>query len=179
MNRFILPLGGFALLVLVLFLGVKTSPERSTLQSVLIGKPAPEFTLPDLMNPGRQLSSKDWAGNAYVLNVWGTWCPGCRQEHETLLRIAQLGQAPLIGINWKDEDSLAHEWLAQLGNPYAAIVSDHSGRTAIDWGVYGAPETFLVDSQGLVQYRHVGPMTMEVWEKQFVPRITGKPVDPS
>jgi cytochrome c biogenesis protein CcmG/thiol:disulfide interchange protein DsbE len=176
MNRFILPLGGFALLVIVLFFGVKNSPNRSTLTSVLIGRQAPEFTLPDMQNPGRMLSTKDFRGKPWVLNVWGTWCVSCRVEHQTLMEIAQLDQAPIVGLNWKDDLDLAQEWLTRLGNPYDAIAVDQDGRSAIDWGVYGAPETFLVDAQGVVQYRLAGPMTHEVWQREFLPRIQGKTV---
>jgi cytochrome c biogenesis protein CcmG, thiol:disulfide interchange protein DsbE len=110
-----------------------------------------------------------------VLNVWGTWCPACRYEHQTLIDISQSGQAPIVGLNWKDDLDLANEWLAQLGNPYEMIAVDKEGRTAIDWGVYGAPETFLVDAEGKVQFRLAGPMTHEIWEREFLPRIQGKP----
>ena len=176
MNRFILPLGGFALLVVVLYFGVQNSPNRSTLTSALIGRPAPQFTLPNLLNPESKVNTKDMLGKPWVFNVWGTWCPACRVEHQTLVEIAGLGQAPIVGLNWKDDLELAHEWIARLGNPYAAIAVDKEGRTAIDWGVYGAPETFLVDANGLVQYRLAGPMTHEIWEREFLPRIQGKAV---
>jgi len=174
MNRFVLPLGVFALLVIVLYVGVKNSPDREHMKSVLIGRPAPEFTLPDLMNPGATLSNAKFIGKPYVLNVWGTWCPSCRVEHQTLLELSKQQDVPIIGLNWKDEPDLAHEWLAQLGNPYAAIAVDQPGRTAIDWGVTAAPETFLVDARGVVQFRLAGAMTHEIWEKEFVPRIQGK-----
>jgi cytochrome c biogenesis protein CcmG/thiol:disulfide interchange protein DsbE len=106
-----------------------------------------------------------------VLNVWGTWCGGCRQEHDTLLAIAAQRAVPIVGLNWKDDNALAQQWLTQLGNPYAVVAEDREGRTAIDWGVYGAPETFLIGPDGVVLYKHIAPMTMEVWNKEFLPRI--------
>jgi cytochrome c biogenesis protein CcmG/thiol:disulfide interchange protein DsbE len=176
MNRFIAPLGVFALLVVVLYLGVKSAPNRSTLTSVLIGKPAPEFVLPNLMNPTETVSTQDLKGKPWIFNVWGTWCVACRVEHQALMDIAQTSEVPIVGLNWKDDLDLAHEWLARLGNPYEVIAVDKEGRAAIDWGVYGAPETFLIDAQGTVQYRLAGAMTKEVWEREFLPRIQGKPV---
>jgi cytochrome c biogenesis protein CcmG/thiol:disulfide interchange protein DsbE len=180
MNRFLLPLGVFVLLAVVLYVGVKNSPDREHLRSVLIGKPAPQFTLPDLMHPGNTLSNAQFKGKPYLLNVWGTWCVTCRVEHPMLMQLAQKQEVPIIGLNWKDEDeSLAHEWLREFGNPYTAIAQDKPGREAINWGVTAAPETFLVDANGIVQYRLAGAMTPEIWEREFLPRIQGKePVNP-
>lgn len=175
MNRFLLPLGGFVLLALVLYFGVKSSPDREHLRSVLIGKPAPQFTLPDLLNPGTTLSNAKFNGKPYLLNVWGTWCVTCRVEHPFLMQLAQKQEVPILGLNWKDEDeSLAHDWLKEFGNPYTAIAQDKPGREAINWGVTAAPETFLVDANGIVQYRLAGAMTQEVWDREFLPRIQGK-----
>ncbi len=174
MNRFLFPLGVFALLAVVLYVGVKNSPNRETMTSVLIGRPAPQFTLPDLMTPGASVSSATFRGKPYVFNVWATWCPSCRVEHQTLLELSKQQEVPIVGLNWRDEDDLAHEWLARLGNPYAAIAVDKPGRTAIDYGVTGAPETFLVDANGIVQYRLAGAMTHEIWQREFVPRLAGK-----
>ena len=176
LNRFVLPLGGFVLLTIVLYLGVKNSPDRDNLRSALLGRPAPEFTLPDLMNAGGTLSNAQFRGKPYVLNVWGTWCVACRYEHETLLELSQKQDVPIIGLNWKDETDLAHEWLARLGNPYKAIATDKQGRTAIDFGVTAAPETFLIDANGVVQYRLAGPMTHAIWKREFEPRLAGKSV---
>jgi cytochrome c biogenesis protein CcmG/thiol:disulfide interchange protein DsbE len=139
--------------------------------SPLIGKPAPEFTLPSLQDPNYPVASRELLGQAWVLNVWGTWCSGCRQEHDTLLAIAAQRSVPIVGLNWKDDNGAAQQWLAQLGNPYAVIAEDREGRTAIDWGVYGAPETFLIGPDGIVLYKHIAPMTMEVWNQEFMPRI--------
>lgn len=171
MNRFIIPLGVFAILAVVLAIGIKHSPEKGVIPSALIGKPAPEFTLPVLTDTGRTFSSKELRGKWYVFNVWGTWCVECRAEHNALLEIRKLGQVPLIGLDWKDEDPQALQWLSELGNPYEIVAADREGRTAIDWGVYGAPETFLVDPNGIVVYKYVGPLTLEAWQTQFVPRL--------
>ena len=171
MNRFIVPLGIFALLAIVLAIGIKHSPEKGTIPSPLIGKAAPQFTLPVLTDSNRTLRSADLKGRWYVFNVWGTWCGGCREEHSVLLEIRKTAQVPLIGLDWKDEDPQALQWLAELGNPYEVVATDREGRIAIDWGVYGAPETFLVDPQGVVVYKYVGPLTLEAWQTQFVPRL--------
>src|SRR5262245_21573767 len=155
----------------VLYIGVRHSLDKSTMVSALLGKPAPSFELPILGQPEHVFSSKQFAGRPWVMNVWGTWCVECRNEHETLLAIAGKNAVPLVGLNWRDEDDAANEWLRQLGNPYSVVAVDREGRTAIDFGVYGAPETFFIDAGGLVQYRHVGPMTPEVWEREFASRL--------
>ncbi|MGI8561663.1 MAG: DsbE family thiol:disulfide interchange protein [Luteimonas sp.] len=155
-----LPLALFAVLVALLSAGVWLSrnPDREALPSPLIGKPAPAFSLPLLQEPGRLLSSDELRGAPYVLNVWGSWCPECRVEHPVLTTLAESGRVRVLGYNWKDERDDALRWLEQFGNPYWAVVVDVEGRTAIDWGVYGAPETFLVDGDGIVRWKHVGPV---------------------
>jgi cytochrome c biogenesis protein CcmG/thiol:disulfide interchange protein DsbE len=124
-----------------------------------------------LADSSRTLSSADLKGRWYVFNVWGTWCYECRAEHDALLEIQKLAQVPIIGLDWKDEEPDAVRWLSELGNPYEVVATDHEGRTAIDWGVYGAPETFLVDPKGVVVYKYVGAMTLEAWQTLFVPRL--------
>jgi cytochrome c biogenesis protein CcmG/thiol:disulfide interchange protein DsbE len=171
MNRFVLPLGAFALLAIVLGVGIKHSPDKGTIPSPLIGKQAPQFTLPVLTDPSQTLRSSDLKGRWYVFNVWGTWCGGCRQEHSVLLQIRKTGLVPVIGLDWRDEDAQAMEWINQLGNPYEVVAVDREGRTAIDWGVYGAPETFLVNPEGIVVYKYIGPLTLEAWQVEFVPRL--------
>ncbi len=143
------------------------------IKSPLIGRTAPPFLLPSVIDPSKQLDSHSLAGQAYVVNIWGTWCAACRDEHEALLEIARSKQVPLIGIDWRDERALAMSYLAQLGNPYREVVSDSDGRVAIDWGVYGAPETFLVSPAGVVLYKHIGAMTDKVWRDEFLPRLPG------
>jgi cytochrome c biogenesis protein CcmG/thiol:disulfide interchange protein DsbE len=170
-NRFILPAGIFGVLVVVLAIGVIRSPEKGTLASALVGKPAPAFSLPELSDPTRTVDTKSLAGKPYVMNVWATWCVECRAEHQVLLDAARDGRLPIIGLNWRDENGPALQWLAELGNPYRAVAVDADGRVAIDYGVYGAPESFFVDAQGIVQYRHVGALTAEVWQKEFIGRL--------
>jgi len=170
-SRFLIPAAIFLALAGVLYVGVVHSPNKSTMQSALLGKTVPDFTLPVLGNPGMNLTRSQLAGRPWVLNVWGTWCVACREEHPVLLDIARQNVLPLVGLDWKDEDDAALEWLKQLGNPYSVVVADRDGRTAINFGVYGAPETFFIDAEGRVQYRHVGPMTAEVWDREFLSRL--------
>lgn len=164
-----MPIGVFGLLVAVFVVGLGKDP--TLVPSPLVGKPAPDFTLPRLDDPSQTLSRSDLIGKTSLVNVWGTWCSGCRQEHDTLVALARDGGIPIYGINWKDDQQLARQWLTSLGNPYAAVGVDQDGRVAIDWGVYGAPETFLIGPDGTVLYKHIAPMTQDVWQEQFLPRI--------
>jgi len=170
-NRFLIPAGVFVALAGILYVGVVHSPNKSTMQSALLGKAAPKFSLPVLGEPSRTLNSTELAGRPWVLNVWATWCGACREEHAALVDIARAQQVPIVGLDWRDEDDAAQQWLAELGNPYAVVAVDREGRTAINFGVYGAPETFFIDAGGHVQYRHVGAMTPEVWQREFVARL--------
>lgn len=170
MNRFLLPGGVFVLLVVLLFIGIQRAPQKTVIPSALLGKSAPAFTLP-VLGSSESFDSVSLRGRWYLLNVWGTWCAECRNEHEMLLEIARNDQLPMVGLNWKDDDKAALEWLQSLGNPYDVVAADREGRVAIDWGVYGAPETFLVDDRGIVVYKHVGPMTPEVWSREFLARL--------
>ena len=171
MNRFALPIALFALLVVVLAIGIKHSPEKGVIASPLIGKPAPQFSLPSLTDGTRTVSSTALRGRWYLLNVWGSWCGTCREEHNMLLEVRQSGIVPLIGLDWKDDDAQALSWLQQLGNPYEVVAVDREGRTAIDWGVYAAPESFLVNPQGIVVYKCMGELTHEIWEREILPRL--------
>jgi cytochrome c biogenesis protein CcmG/thiol:disulfide interchange protein DsbE len=172
MNRFLIPLAVFVVLAAVLAIGIEHSPDKGLIASPLLGKPAPVFILPNLTNPAQLVRSADLKGRWYLLNVWGTWCGECRAEHEALLQVRRAGTVPLIGLDWKDDDSQARAWLTQLGNPYDAVAVDASGREAIEWGVYGAPETFLVNPQGIVVYKHIGALTQETWSKEILPRVS-------
>jgi cytochrome c biogenesis protein CcmG/thiol:disulfide interchange protein DsbE len=169
MNRFLVPIIGFAVLVFFLMIGLSRDP--TFVPSPLIGKQMPSFSLPRLGQSDQIVTDADLRGQFSVLNVWATWCTGCRQEHPVLNRIAEQGQVPIYGLNWKDDAALASGWLQQLGNPYTATAFDEEGRVAIDWGVYGAPETFLVAPDGTILYRHIAPITLEVWENEFLSRI--------
>ena len=167
--RFLVPAMGFAVLVGFFVVGLGRDPGQ--IPSPLIGKPAPAFALESLGDPGWTVGSADFAGRPWLLNVWATWCVGCRQEHDALLAIAGQKRVPLMGLNWRDDRALALRWLAELGNPYGSVAYDPEGRTAIDWGVYGAPETFLIDGSGHVVKKHIGPITLDVWEREFLPLL--------
>ena len=134
-NRFVLPLAGFALLVVLLAVGLKQAPEKGIIISPLVGKPAPGFELPDLLQPGNKVASSQYQGQWYLVNVWGSWCVACRVEHEALLQIKAQSRVPIIGIDWNDADDAGLEWLSKLGNPYTRVASDSEGRTAIAYGV--------------------------------------------
>jgi cytochrome c biogenesis protein CcmG, thiol:disulfide interchange protein DsbE len=170
-NRFLLPLGGFVLLAIVLGIGVKHSPDNGVIKSPLIGKAVPTFSLPDLQDPKRQLSSSDLKGRWYVVNIWGTWCPTCHEEHPWLLQYQKEGAVPIIGIDWNDQDDAALQYLSEKGNPYSSVIVDRDGRTAINFGVYAAPESFLVSPDGIIVYKIAGALTREVWEREILARI--------
>ena len=171
MWKFLLPMAAFVALAVLFAFGLNPNRDIHALPSPLIGKSAPLFNLTDVMDPARVVSNAALKGQVYMLNVWGTWCYACRQEHEALLDIARQHVLPIVGLDYMDQREKAQQWLTQLGNPYSAVAFDTDGRTAIDWGVYGAPETFLVDGQGRVIYKFISPMTAEVWQKDFLPRI--------
>jgi cytochrome c biogenesis protein CcmG, thiol:disulfide interchange protein DsbE len=175
MNRFTVPLVAFALLVVVLAIGIRQSPEKDLIPSPLIGKPAPDFSLPSLTDPGQRVSSTQLRGRWYIFNVWGTWCYACREEHPMLLKIRKAGVIPVIGLDWKDDRGDALAFLKDQGDPYATIAVDHDGSEAIMWGVYGAPESFLVNPQGIVISKFIGPITEEQWEQQILPRLSMSP----
>ena len=168
-----LPLAVVAVLGVLLGVGVWMSrnPNREALPSPLIGKPAPEFSLPVLHEPGRLFGTKELRGAPYLLNVWGSWCPACRDEHPVLTRFAETKRVRVVGFNWKDEHADALAWLERFGNPYWLIVRDYDGKVAIDWGIYGAPETFLVDGDGVIRWKYVGPMTDAVIRNDLVPKL--------
>lgn len=169
MIRYAIPVAAFAILVPVLLFGLKRDP--SELPSPYLGKPAPAFSLPNLRQPGETVGSVDYAGQLVLVNVWATWCVGCRQEHAFLMELAERGEIPIYGLNWRDrrEDALA--WLDTLGDPYVASGFDEDGSAGIDWGVYGAPETFLISADGTVLYKYIGPLAEPAWQSEFVPRI--------
>jgi cytochrome c biogenesis protein CcmG/thiol:disulfide interchange protein DsbE len=167
--RFLLPALAFAGLVVFFIIGLQKDPGR--IESPLIGKPAPAFALESLGDAAWKVGSADFVGRPWLLNVWATWCGGCREEHETLMAIAAENRLPMMGLNWRDDRALALRWLTQLGNPYVSVAFDPDGGTAIDWGVYGAPETFLIGADGNVLHKHIGPLTLEAWQQDFVPLL--------
>lgn len=167
--RFVAPAVLFAGLVAFFVVGLRLNPGE--IRSPLIGKPAPVFSLESLGNPAAKVATSDFAGRPWLLNVWATWCAGCRDEHDTLMAITRQNRLPMVGLNWRDDRALALRWLEQLGNPYVTVAFDPDGRTAIDWGVYGAPETFLIGADGRVLQKQIGVLTTEAWERDFVPLL--------
>jgi cytochrome c biogenesis protein CcmG/thiol:disulfide interchange protein DsbE len=172
----LLPLMVFLALATLLGAGIWLSAVRdpNAIPSPLIGKPAPAFELPSLHEPERTVRSEELLGRPYLLNVFGSWCPGCREEHPVIARLARAGHLPVIGFNWKDQREDALRWLNQFGDPYALIVVDFEGHTAIDYGVYGAPESFLIGADGTVLYKHIGPITWADIEREILPRLSSK-----
>ena len=166
---FLIPLVLFAVLIVFLAIGLGHDPHR--LPSALIDKPAPDFALPELREPGKIISPKQMRGKVWLLNVWGSWCVACREEHPFLMEIARSGAVPIYGLSWKDkrEDSLAV--LSELGDPYVLTVTDFDGRVAIDYGITGAPETYLIDKDGVIRYKEPGQLTPEIMEKTILPMV--------
>ncbi len=171
MNRHLVPLVVFAILMAVLKIALDPDRNLNDLPSPLLNKPAPEFDLPSLTDDTQRVSSASFDGEMVLLNVWATWCVGCRQEHSFLNELAESGQIPIYGINWRDQRPAALEWLEQLGDPYTATGYDEDARVGIDWGVYGAPESFLIAADGTVLFKQLGPLDWALWEQNFVPLI--------
>ncbi len=169
MNRNLLPLGVFLLLLGLLGYGLRLDPKL--VPSPLIDKAAPAFSLAVLDAPDRQLATTDMLGQVWVLNVWASWCVVCRQEHAVITELAEQELVAVIGLNYKDRPMAASQWLRRYGNPYVSSVSDQNGRVGIDWGVYGVPETFVIDAGGKIRYKHVGPVTREVLNNRILPII--------
>ena len=167
--RFIIPLGLFALLVFFLWRGLALDPRE--VPSPLIGKPAPAFALARLDDASRTIRRDDMLGKVWLLNVWASWCVACRQEHPTLLAFAKTKAAPLIGLNYKDTRPEGLGWLNEFGDPYDASIFDANGRVGIDFGVYGVPETFVVDGNGVIRMKHIGPLTPDVLANKIEPLL--------
>jgi cytochrome c biogenesis protein CcmG/thiol:disulfide interchange protein DsbE len=163
--KLFLPLLAFTVLSLFLFRGLWLDPRE--MPSALVGRPVPEFSLPRLGAQG-QVSQADIAGQVGLLNVWATWCPSCRVEHPYLVQLADAG-IPVYGLNYKDRDDAARRWLEELGNPYRFNIVDREGSLGLDLGVYGAPETYLIDAEGVIHYRHVGVVDENVWRTTLEP----------
>jgi cytochrome c biogenesis protein CcmG/thiol:disulfide interchange protein DsbE len=169
----LLPLAGFVLLVALLGFGIAfmRNNNLNEVPSPLIGKPAPEFTLPVLNDPDRLISNTDLAGKPYLLNVFASWCFACLDEHPLLMAEAKRLGVPIIGFNYKDEAEDATRWLNKFGDPYSVVIADRDGRVAIDFGVYGAPESFLVDGNGIIRYKRIGALTPDVLAREIRPRL--------
>jgi cytochrome c biogenesis protein CcmG, thiol:disulfide interchange protein DsbE len=166
---FLIPLGAFLALAIVLAVGLKLDPRE--VPSPLIDKPAPKFALARLDDAGKTVRLDDLKGKAFILNVWASWCVACREEHPLLVEFAKKRVVPLYGLNYKDQREDATRWLARFGNPYDASLFDDDGRVGIDFGVYGVPETFVIDKQGNVAYKHVGPMQPRDLERTILPLL--------
>lgn len=169
MKKFLIPIGLFALLGYLLYYGLRLDPRR--IPSPLIDKPLPAFSLPTLDNPDKILTNADLRGHVVMVNVWASWCVACKEEHPVLVELAARKQVTIIGLNYKDTRADALSVLRSKGDPYNTVLVDASGRTGIDWGVYGVPESFIVDKLGIIRYKQIGPITPEVWEKTLWPLI--------
>jgi cytochrome c biogenesis protein CcmG/thiol:disulfide interchange protein DsbE len=165
--KFLIPLALFAVLAVFLYRGLSLNPRE--VPSPLIGKPAPAFALPRLDDPAQTVRLEDMKGKVWVLNVWASWCTPCREEHPLVIALASTKRVPIYGLNYKDQGPAARRWLEQLGNPYTATLVDADGRVGIDFGVYGVPETFVIDGQGIVRYKHIGPLTADAVRNRLEP----------
>ncbi len=169
MLRFLVPLGIFAALVAFLWVGLGKDP--SLVPSPLIGKPAPAFRVVQLHDPNSQIGNADMLGKVWLLNVWASWCASCRHEHPLFMELARARLVPIYGLNYKDKREDGVNWLSQLGDPYVVSAFDADGRVGIDYGVYGVPETYVIDRQGIIRYKHVGPVTMEALQTKILPLV--------
>ena len=158
-------------LALVALLGVGLTLNPREVPSPLVGKAAPNFQLPQLHEPGKEFSEKDMLGKVWLLNVWASWCVSCREEHPVLVEFAKSGIAPLYGLNYKDQRKDGLAWLNQFGNPYVLSAYDREGRIGIDYGVYGVPETYVIDKKGIIRYKRIGPLTPEILKQKVVPLV--------
>jgi cytochrome c biogenesis protein CcmG/thiol:disulfide interchange protein DsbE len=167
--KFIIPLALFVVLVGFLMVGLNLNPRE--VPSPLIDKPAPAFSLPRLDDPAKQLGKQDLQGQVWLLNVWASWCVACREEHPLLVEFARKKLVPIYGLNYKDGRPEALRWLANFGDPYTASIQDSKGLVGIDFGVYGVPETFVIDKQGTIRFKHIGPVTPEVLRDKIEPLV--------
>jgi cytochrome c biogenesis protein CcmG/thiol:disulfide interchange protein DsbE len=167
--RFLIPLAVFAAVIGILGVGLTLDPRE--VPSPLINKPAPSFNLPQLAQSDKTISQKDMLGKVWLLNVWASWCVSCREEHSTILELARSGVVPVLGLNYKDERADGLAWLARLGNPYQISAYDHDGRIGIDYGVYGVPETYVIDKAGVIRYKRIGAVTPEVVRDKILPLV--------
>lgn len=167
-KKLLLPIAFFALAA-VLYFGLFRDPRE--VPSPLIGKPAPAFTLETLDNPAATFSPADMKGKVWLLNVWASWCPNCKDEHPDLMDLRRRSVVPVIGLNYKDKRELGLDVLKKTGDPYTVNAFDPDGKAALDWGVYGAPETFLIDREGIIRAKHIGPISPEIFARKFAPLL--------
>ncbi len=169
MMRFILPLVIFLVLAAFLFVGLNLDPRE--VPSPLVGKPAPAFTLPQLHDPKKQFSPAEMKGKVWLLNVWASWCVSCREEHPVLMALSQQNIVPIYGLDYKDKKEEGEQWLSRGGDPYTLSVMDADGRIGIDYGVYGVPETYVIDKQGVIRYKQIGPVTPQNLSEKILPLV--------
>jgi len=169
MTRFLMPLAIF--IVVVVFLGIGLTLNPRQVPSPLVDKPAPVFQLQQLHDNEKVFSSKDNIGKVWMLNVWASWCVACRDEHPLLVELSRLGIVPIFGLNYKDQRDTALRWLKQFGDPYVISIADTDGRVGINYGVYGVPETYVIDKEGIIRYKHIGPVTVKSLEDKILPLI--------
>ena len=169
MSRYLWPLGIF--LVLVVFLGKGLTLDPREVPSPLVGKAAPPFELPQLHEPNRKFSPAEMKGRVWLLNVWASWCVSCRDEHPVLVELSRTKVVPIYGLDYKDSRDDALRWLTQFGNPYDMSVADNDGRIGIDYGVYGVPETYVIDKAGVIRFKQIGPVNPEVLQKTILPLV--------
>jgi cytochrome c biogenesis protein CcmG/thiol:disulfide interchange protein DsbE len=156
-------------LAIFLYLGLGLDPHE--IPSPLINKPAPAFTLPQLYNPAKQFSSEEMKGKVWLLNVWASWCVSCREEHPVLMELSQQHIVPILGLDYKDKNPDGEAWLREGGDPYTLVATDANGRVGIDYGVYGVPETYVIDKQGVIRYKQIGPVTHQSLQQKILPLI--------
>ncbi len=169
MSRFLLPLGIFIVVVGFLAVGLTLNPRE--LPSPLVGKAAPDFSLPQLHDPTKVISSNDLKGKVWLLNFWASWCGGCKDEHPVLNHLAQSGEVPIYGMDYKDQRNEALAWLKEWGNPYSVVAVDEPGRVGINYGVYGVPETYVIDKQGIIRYKQIGPLREDILQEKILPLV--------
>lgn len=169
MKRFLLPLAIFIVMVGFLAVGLTLNPRE--VPSPLVGKAAPDFVLPQLHEFDKVFSPKELAGKVWLLNFWASWCNGCKDEHPVLMQMAKSGEVPIYGADYKDTREEALTWLRRWGNPYQLVAVDEAGRVGINYGVYGVPETYVIDKAGRIRYKQIGPLDQDVWEKKILPLV--------
>ncbi|HXX11326.1 MAG TPA: DsbE family thiol:disulfide interchange protein [Burkholderiales bacterium] len=167
--RFILPLLLFLVLLVFLWVGLSLDPRE--VPSPLVGKAAPAFRLARLDDPARSVADRDLRGQVWLLNVWASWCVSCVEEHPVLVELSKQGVVPIYGLNYKDNRPAAQAWLARNGNPYTLSVSDPEGKVGIDYGVYGVPETYVIDKSGVIRFKQIGPVTLKVLSERILPLV--------
>ena len=175
MLKYLLPLLLFIVMAIFLAIGLNLNPHD--IPSPLVNKSAPIFSAPKLQSPDEKLSPSDLKGQVWLFNVWASWCVSCREEHPVLNQLAQQKRVTLIGLNYKDEPLAALSWLKQLGNPYTISIMDQDGRIGLDWGVYGVPETFVIDKKGMIRHKQTGPVTLSAIEQTLLPLINQLQMD--